>query len=273
MTPDEPQPGEPRPDEPHPGAPLSGARVLVTRSRRQAGALAPRLRELGADVVEVPAIGFRPVAGWERAVAAPARWDLTVLTSTNGVEQLAAACVQDPGLRERLGQVAATGSATADALRRAGIDVALTPDRFVAESLAATLVAHGVRGLRVLLPRAASARDVLPDQLRAAGAHVDVIATYEAVVPEDAGALARALDPATFTLLTFASSRTVEHFVSLVDERLAQWQKVPVAAIGPITAETATRLGFVVVATPETYTIEALVEAISAYARVTPDGR
>ena len=168
------------------GAPLFGTRVAVTRARAQASGLAARLEELGAEVIQVPAIRIAPqMDGVRQAIdeLGTGRCDVLCLTSPNAAELLMSELD-----RQRLDarilsgtRVAAIGPGTAAVLQGWGIRPDLVPERSIAESLAAELVAQGVRDQRVLIPRAAEARDVLPRELEQAGADVLVVPLYETV--------------------------------------------------------------------------------------------
>ena len=209
--------------------PLAGLTVAVTRARAQASGLATRLRALGAEVVETPAIRIAALEGPTPEIE---RYDLVCLTSPNGVhllfDRLAAA-----GRDARIlagARVAAIGPGTAKALRDHGVIADVVPERFVAEGLVEALAELPVT--RALVARAADARDVLPDALRARGAEVDVLALYETVaepLTEGELAAARGADYVTFT-----SSSTVRFFFEAVGE-------APLAArlvsIGPVTSE------------------------------------
>ena len=160
--------------------PLHGEVVAVTRARAQASGLAARLRELGADVVETPAIRIEP-----RHVdfARPDGYALVCLTSPNGVRLLFEA-LDDIGLDARAfagATFAAIGPGTAAELSRHGIRADVVPERSVAEALVEALASVPVKGRRVLIARAAEARDVLPEALRDRGAEVDVVALYDTV--------------------------------------------------------------------------------------------
>lgn len=243
---------------------LSGLRVVVTRSRTQASVLRVALERLGATVWEIPAIEFEDIAGWERDVfETGAAWDWTVVTSKNAAERLASAIRAGRGSHELLGRIAVSGSATARYLEKYGLSPQLVPDRFVAEAIVEKLVERGVSGQRILLPRALEARNVLVEELEAAGASVSVVPLYRAVLPTASRELLERASSEMPDLLTFASSKTARHFAELLQETGAQrWYEVPAAAIGPISAETASELGFHVVVTPEEHTIPALVDAI-----------
>ena len=190
-------------------------RVLVTRAAHQAGKLSEGLRALGAEPVEVPVLEIQPPESFELLDAALLGldyYDWLILTSANTVRALAERASElgvplapPAGLK-----VAAVGEATAAAARKAGFTVALVPESYVAESLVDGLAGQAA-GQKILLARAAVARDVIPDALREAGAQVDVVDAYRNVMPEAAPgqlrqALADGIDAATFT-----SSSSVTH--------------------------------------------------------------
>jgi len=239
------------------GRPLFGRRIVVTRSRAQASQLSSRLRELGAEPIEVPAIAIEdPADGGAALQAALDRladgaYDWLVLTSPNGV---ARAFARIPDVRRVRAGVAVIGPGTADALARHRVVPDLVPDRYIAEAL---LDAFPAGPGRVLLARAAVARDVLPDGLRAAGWQVDVVEAYRTVAAApDADALHRA---SAADAITFTSSSTVERYVEL-----AGLDRLPrvVACIGPVTAATARRLGIAVDVVANEHTIDGLARAL-----------
>ncbi len=243
--------------------PLHGRRVVVTRARAQASGFAATLRDLGAEVVELPAIRIEPrleAAEVRAAAAAIGEYALVCLTSPNAVgllfEALATAGRDARALAGAT--VAAIGPGTARALAERGIDADVVPERFVAEALVKALAAVEVKGRRVLLARAAEARDVLPDALRERGAEVDVVALYETVREQpDAGAIeaAQAADYVTFT-----SSSTVTNLIEALGDRF------PVAArvvtIGPVTSEAAVAAGLRVDVEAERHDIDGLLTAL-----------
>ncbi len=192
---------------------LDGKRVLVTRAAHQAGKLSEGLRALGIEPVEVAVIEICPpldFAPLDRALRALSNYDWLVLTSANTVLRFfdrAAAIGLDLSATSNL-KVAAVGESTAAAARDAGLAVALVPESYIAESLAKSL-AEQSRGKKVLLARAAIARDVIPDALRAAGATVDVVDAYRNVMPEAAPALLREALKNGIAAAAFTSSSTV----------------------------------------------------------------
>lgn len=251
--------------------PLAGQRIVVTRARTQASSLSARLRELGADVVEMPAIRLEPLdpAALHGALDAVGGYDWLMVTSQNAVG-LVWAAMRARGLDARsLGplRIAAIGRATADALLDHGLAADVVPGRFVAESLLEALARRNdVRGRRVLLPRAADARDVLPDGLRALGAHVDVIPIYRTVLDGDAAErVAGLLRAGEIDLVTLSSSSTARFFVGAVGADAAR--AAPAASIGPVTSAAARALGLRVAVESGESTIPALVAAIVARPR------
>ena len=143
--------------------PLFGRRVVVTRAREQASELRVRLEDLGAEVLELPAIALDPI---DFELPDLSRYAWVVFTSANGVDAFFDGGLAPAGLDARaLGtaRVAAIGPGTASALARRGIRADLVPERFVAESLLDAFPAPGTPDARVLLARAAVARDILPE--------------------------------------------------------------------------------------------------------------
>ena len=235
--------------------PLGGRTVAVTRARAQSSGLAARLRALGAAVVEAPAIRIVP-----RAVELPALagFDLVCLTSPNGVSILFERLAErGEDARALAGAtVAAIGPGTARALAEHGIAADVVPERFVAESLAASLEGHLVR--RALIARAAQARDVLPDALRARGVEVSVVSLYDTIAdPLSAAELAgaRAAD-----YITFTSSSTVRFFLAVGE--LGPGTRI--ASIGPVTSATLREHGHEPDVEAVRHDIDGLVDAIVA---------
>jgi uroporphyrinogen III methyltransferase/synthase len=246
--------------------PLAGKRIVVTRARTQASSLSARLRDLGAEVIEMPAIRIEPLdpAPLYRALDALSDYAWVTFTSQNAVELFWRA-MRARGLDARsLGRarVAAIGRATGDALLEHGLAADIVPEQFVAEALLDALRRRDdVTGTRVLLARAADARDVLPDGLRALGAHVDEIPIYRAVLDGDGAArVAARLNAAEIDLVTLTSSSTAQFFVEAVGPEAAR--AAPMASIGPVTSRTARSLGLRVDVEAREATIAGLVEAV-----------
>ncbi len=245
--------------------PLHGRTVVVTRARAQASGLAKTLRGLGANVVELPSIRIESRIGSDevrRAVATIADYDLICLTSPNGVsllfDALAAAELDARALAGAT--VAAIGPGTARALAGRGIAADVVPERFVAEALIEALAAVEVEGKRVLVARAAEARDVLPDALRERGAEVDVVALYETVREAPDEAAVEAAKDAHY--VTFTSSSTVTNLTEALDDRFPV--RARIVSIGPITSATVRAAGLEVAVEAERHDVDGLLAALLA---------
>ena len=249
---------------------LAGRVVVVTRPRAQAQAFAALLESAGASVLLAPTIVIEPHASWEPVDSALERLEdyrWAVFTSVNGVE-MTRRRLEEKGRGAgalRGCRLAAIGPATADALRALGLETDVVPDEYVAEGLAERLRALIRPGERVLIARAAEARDVLVTLLEAVGARVDEVPSYHTrPAAEDAGPLRRALGEGRIDVVTFTSSSTVRHFAALFrGENLPGLLRgVAVACIGPVTRATAETLGLETRIVPQEYTIPALARAI-----------
>jgi uroporphyrinogen III methyltransferase/synthase len=254
--------------------PLFGRRVLVTRAREQAGELSQRLCEAGAEPVECPTIQIVPPASWaelDEAIADLRAYQWLVFTSVNGVKPFMER-LQRKGLDVRAVaglRLGCIGPRTAEALAAYGLRADVVPSEYQAEGLIEAMKTAGVNRQRVLIPRAAVAREILPDQLRGLGADVRVVTAYRTVVPQvDADRVKEQLRTRALHVLTFASSSTVRNFAGLFGGREELRQATAgavVACIGPITAKTAAEEGLTVSITAAENTIPALVEAIVQY--------
>ncbi|HEY2258997.1 MAG TPA: uroporphyrinogen-III C-methyltransferase [Solirubrobacteraceae bacterium] len=237
--------------------PLAGITIAVTRARAQASALAARLRALGAEAVEAPAIKIVAIDG-----PAPQldRYDLVCLTSPNGVRLLFERLQAAGGdARAFAGTtVAAIGPGTAAALRQRGLSADVVPERFVAEGLVDALA--GVPVSRALVARAAEARDVLPAALRARGAEVDVVALYETVAEAVSPAQRQAVRAADY--VTFTSSSTVRFFFEAIGDGLADGARL--ASIGPVTSAALRERGREPDVEADRHDIDGLIEALVA---------
>jgi uroporphyrinogen III methyltransferase/synthase len=253
--------------------PLAGRRVVVTRPRAQAAALATLLEDDGAEVLALPTIRLEPPADWaplDAALGALEGFAWVVFTSTNGVaafgERLARAGRDARALgRSRL---AAIGPATAEALGRLGLRADAVPDEYRAEGLLDALRPSLVPGERVLLVRAAEARDVLPRGLEAAGARVTVAPAYRTRPAAGGGDRLRALLAAgAVDAVTFTSASTVHGFMALLgpERREALLADVALAAIGPITEAALAGHGVPATVVAREYTIPALAAALAAH--------
>ena len=245
-------------------APLAGRRIVTTRAEGQSGEFAARLRALGAEVLEFPTISIRPPADFAPLDAAIARlreYDWLIFTSANGVRFFAERLKAPP--KDLRAKVCAIGPATRRAVEELGLKVDIVPPEYVAESLVEAFAGEELHGKRMLLPRAAVARDIAPEALRARGAVVDVVEAYRTLVPEDAAERAREIFGVRKPdWITFTSSSTVNNFVAAAGREALDG--VRVASIGPVTSQTLREHGVRVDAEAARYTTGGLVEAILA---------
>lgn len=263
--------------------PLQGVRVLVGRARHQAGSLSTELRKFGAKVLEIPFIEIRKPRSFQpldTALKNLKAYDWLILTSANGVDamwgRLTKLRITTNSLRHL--KIAAIGPATKKAIGRRGAKVHVVPEEYVAESVVRSLRKQ-VRRKRVLLVRAKVARDVIPRELRKAGAEVDVFEAYETVVPYSSRARLRAALKSTETrpdVITFTSSSTVKNFVTLLGaarrssarrKRPLPLKGITLASIGPVTSATLRELHLGVDVEAREYTIPGLIKAIVASTR------
>jgi uroporphyrinogen-III synthase len=262
--------------------PLAGRRVLVTRTVQQAGKLSDGLKALGAEPVEVPVLeirapdSFEPLDAAIRKLDSPQAFDWLILTSANTVQTVAARCsllgLDVSGIK--LLSVAAVGSATAEAARKAGFRVTLVPDSYHSEGLVAAL-GNSVRGKRVLLARAKVARDVIPDALRAVGAELTVVDAYQTALPDGArellaAALKDGLDAATFT-----SSSSVRNLAEVAREADVgfPFAGVPAVSIGPVTSATLREFGWEAAGEATASDIPGLIAAVVGVVQGTGSGQ
>jgi uroporphyrinogen-III synthase len=263
-----------------PALPLRGLRAIVGRARHQASALSAGLRDLGAEVSDIPFIEIRKPQSYKPLDAALkdlSDYDWLILTSVNGVEALWQRVRKLRLNRKHLAhlKIAAIGPATRIAIERHGLKVNVVPKEYVAESVVASL-RQKVKGKRVLLARAKVARDVIPREMSKLGAHVDVVEAYQTVVPEASRKrLLAALVSTKYRpgLITFTSSSTVRNFVELLGKSRGrvrepypkQLDAILLASIGPVTSSTLRGFGLRVDIEASKYTIPGLIEAIVAH--------
>jgi uroporphyrinogen-III synthase len=249
--------------------PLSGVRVLVGRARHQASALSRELQQQGADVLEIPFIEIRKPRSFrslDLALKQLQDYDWLILTSVNGVEamwdRLRKLRLNKRHLRHL--RIAAIGPATRKALEQHRAKVDVVPKEYVAESVVRSL-RRRVNGKRVLLVRAKVARDVIPRELRKAGAQVDVVEAYETVIPRASRLrLRNALKNARQRphVIAFTSSSTVRNLVALLGSRDTALEGIALASIGPVTSSTLRELGLPVRIEAKQFTIPGLAAAI-----------
>jgi uroporphyrinogen III methyltransferase/synthase len=248
--------------------PLSGMKILVTRAEAQNVPISEKLRGLGATPIELPTIAIVPPENTEvleQSITRISEYDWVIFTSVHGVRFFSELMTALGVPWDKLGtvNVAAIGSATADALERAGKKPDYVPAEYLSEKIVLGL--GDVKGKRILLPRADIASKKLPGLLREREAIVEEAVAYRTVTPEGLSSsglksiLSQGID-----VLTFTSPSTVRNLVKVVgtDELQGLLRNVKIACIGPVTAEAAEELGLCVDIVARTHTVDALVEAI-----------
>jgi uroporphyrinogen III methyltransferase/synthase len=244
--------------------PLFGRQIVVTRAQSQAGTLSTQLRELGARPVEVPTIRIEPPADGGAALRRAAgrlragEYDWVVFSSANAVEALLGHLADARAFG--LARIAAIGPGTADSLQAARLIADLVPERAVAEGLLDAFPRPPRARARVLLPRAAAGRDVLPDGLAATGWEVDAVTAYRTVGMSLTGSQRAAV--ARADAVCFASASAVGSFLAAAGDTEA----LPpvVVCIGPTTAAAAAAAGLEVTAVADPHTVPGLVAALVA---------
>jgi uroporphyrinogen III methyltransferase/synthase len=255
------------------GGPLAGKRELVTRTRRQASTLADALRTEGALPLLLPAIEVQRRAEPDAVRVAieqlrAVRYQWVVFTSDNAV-QVMLELMSEAGADARAfagTRICAVGPATAKALAGRGLLADLMPVEADGDRVLEALVASGIEGATILLPRAEGARSALPEGLRAAGAAVDELTLYLSAAPANPpAAVLERIRAGGVDIVTFTSSSTVRNLATLLDGDLDSLRRAVVACIGPQTAETAKEYGLPPQVVAEEHTVPGLVEALVDY--------
>jgi uroporphyrinogen III methyltransferase/synthase len=248
--------------------PLFGQRIVVTRDRRQAAELVEPLESLGAEAILLPVIEIREAQDprpMDDAIACLDSYDWLIFTSANGVRYFIDRLDKSSrDLRSLKSRICAIGPATKAAVEALHLKVDLMPDEYVAESLVKAFAKESLEFRRILLPRAAVARDLVPRELARRGAHVDVVEAYQTVVPADLAAKAQSILDRKPHWITFTSSSTVTNFVEAAGgECLAG---IKIASIGPITSATLREHQIEPAVEANPHTVAGLVDALSAAA-------
>lgn len=252
--------------------PLFGKTLVITRPEEQSEGFMHGLLERGAEPFLFPVIETVPPEDWkplDQAIQKLDRYDGLIFTSVNGVKFFMRR-LKEKGkdVRELKGlRLYAIGPKTERAVNALGINVDVVPENYVAESLIDSLGKENIKGKKFLLPRAAVARETLPDQLRAQGATLDVAPAYQTVRPKtDTKELIRRIKEGSIHAVTFTSSSTVTHFMELIGATLKpQLANIAVACIGPVTAKTAEKAGLKVDIMAEEYTVDGLIAALEKH--------
>lgn len=244
--------------------PLFGKKIVVTRAVEQAGALTSMLHQLGADVVELPTIEIQPAgdyAALDAAIAKLPQYNWLIFTSVNGVRFfLDRLDASKTDLRSIQGKLCAIGPATRDALERFHLKVDVMAEEYVAEGLLKTLGGFDFANAKVLIARAAVARDILPEELRKRGAQVDVVEAYRTVPPGNLAEQARKVLDAKPDWITFTSSSTANNLIAACGAEALRG--VRVASIGPVTSATLRSAGVEIAGEANPHTIRGLVDRI-----------
>jgi uroporphyrinogen III methyltransferase/synthase len=244
----------------------------MTRAKEQAGELAALLAGYGAEPVEAPTITIVPPPDWapvDQAISEIGTYDRIIFTSVNGVDRfMTRLWAKGRDSRWLAGRrICCIGPRTAQELERFGVRADVIPAEYQAEGVLAVLNQQDLKNSRILIPRAEVARELLPDELCAAGAYVKVVAVYRTLTPDqDSGGWRQELRDHRIHVVTFTSSSTVRNFVMMlggVEAVKPLLQSVLIACIGPITANTAEEYGLTVSIMPSENTIPALVSAIA----------
>ena len=252
--------------------PLFGKRILVTRPRERAASFSAILTDLGAHVIDMPAIRIESLEDYSRldeAIADLAAYDWVIFTSPAGVDHVfkRIAAANRDARAFGSARIAAIGPGTAGALAASGIRADFVPTRFTSEALATELRAREpLRGKRVLLPRADIATEVLPGGLAALGARVTRVAAYRTIEEDDpAPDLLDVLRQARLDAVTFASASAVESFArKLQRASITLPASVLMISIGPVTSARMSALGLPVAAQADPHDLAGLTSAVLA---------
>jgi len=251
--------------------PLFGKGVVITRPEKQADDLAKLLIKEGANPIHFPTIKIVPPPDWRELDAAIKKlenYDWQIFTSANGVafffERLLA---KKKDIRDLKGvKICCIGPATAQQVQSRGIRVDLVPEKFISEGILESFSGANLKGKKILLARAAEARDVLPKGLKKLGAIVDVTTAYQTVNSgKKKNELEKLFKENQVDIITFTSSSTVNNFVKIMGSGFKLPKGVKIACIGPVTDAAAKKAGFSVDIHQEEYTMEGLVDALKKH--------
>jgi uroporphyrinogen III methyltransferase/synthase len=254
--------------------PLTGKRILITRPQRQVEEFSTLLADCGAHVIAFPTIEIVAPGDWQpldKAIENINSYDWIIFTSVNGVKYFGQRLKEKGVPRAALTgkKICAIGSRTKGVLEEMGLSVRFTPQEYRAEGIAEGLKALGMKGKKILLPRAREARRILPEALREAGAVVDEVEAYRTVKPAKGKTSLESILKKGIDVVVFTSSSTVRNFMELLSDKAAL-NGIKVAVIGPITAETARSYGLIPHIAPQEYTIPSLIQAIVEYFQRNP---
>lgn len=251
--------------------PLFDKVIVITRPKEQAEELAELLRSHGAKIVFFPTIEIAPteqIQDLDRAIGKIKTYQWIIFTSVNGVKFFFKRFKErgkDIKDLKKLG-ICSIGPATAGAIKERGIQVDLMPESFIAEGVVSAFQDMEISGLRILLPRAEIARDVIPEGLAKLGAQVDVVTIYSAVSSGlHKSQLEGFIENGDIDVITFTSPSTLKNFMKIMGEDFILPSNIRVACIGPVTAEAAENAGLKTDIVGEPYTISGLVKGLIDY--------
>jgi uroporphyrinogen III methyltransferase/synthase len=252
--------------------PLFGKTFVITRAEEQAESFIHMLEERGAEAFLYSSIKTIPPVDWsplDKSLETLSSYDGLIFTSVNGVRFFSQRLKEkNKDIRELKGvRIYAIGPKTEQAVRNLNIKVDTVPESYVAESLIESIGKENIEGKKFLLPRAAIAREVLPNTLREMGASIDVVHAYQTIRPESSeSSFLNRLNEGSIDVVTFTSSSTVTNLLDRLNkEQREKLNKIIVACIGPITQKTAENYGLKVAIIPSQYTIVGLISAIETY--------
>ncbi len=254
--------------------PLFKKKIIVTRASGQASEFSHLLEKKGACPIQFPTIEMVPPDSWEaldRAIQSIEKYDWLIFTSANGVKYFLKRVKENrKDIRCLKGiNLCAIGPKTAAVLERLSVRVDFIPSEYKAEAIIEKLGTNKIKGNKILIPRAAVAREVLPEELVKLGATVDVVDAYKTIEPEErkSSVIREMLKNKEIDVITFTSSSTVTNFLKVFnDQEISDLiSNVTIACIGPITAKTAEKYGLKTSIIPENYTIEAFSDAIADF--------
>lgn len=255
--------------------PLFGKKIIVTRAREQASSFLAKLRNLGADCIEFPTIEIIPPEDYtslDQSIKDLNNYNWLLFTSVNGVKYFFNRLYEKGNDVRSLGdiKVGAIGPKTAEEVKKYGIIPDLIPSEYRAEAVVEEFRKLKADKLNILLPRAAKAREILPDELKKMGAHIDVVDAYKTIMPDKkAETICKMLEDGKIDMITFTSSSTVSNFMGMFGDKadkIKTWlANVEIASIGPITSDTANKLDLKITVEPEDYTIDGLTDIIVEY--------
>jgi uroporphyrinogen III methyltransferase/synthase len=251
--------------------PLFGKGVVITRPEKQADDLAQLLTNEGANPIHFPTIKIVPPPDWrdlDAAIKNLENYDWLIFTSANGVQFFFERLLtKNRDIRDLKGvKICCIGPATARQVENKGIRVDLVPEKFISEGILESFSGINLQGKKILIARAAKARDVLPAGLKKAGAKVDVVTTYVTVNSrKKKNDLETLFKENQIDVITFTSSSTINNFVKIMGRNFSLPKSIKVACIGPVTAAAAKKAGFPIDIHQEEYTMEGLVQALIDY--------